>query len=82
MVLVGRDLPLDQVAQGLVLALNTYREGTSTASLGNVFQCLTTLIIKNFFLRPSLNLPSFSLKPLPLVLSLHALAKSPFPAFL
>jgi len=29
-----------------------------------------------------LNLPSFSLKPLPLVLSLHALGKSPSSAFL
>ncbi|KAK4822238.1 hypothetical protein QYF61_011879 [Mycteria americana] len=54
--------------------------GASTTSLGNLFQCLTTLIVKNFFLISSLNLPSFSLKPLPLVLSLHALVKSPSPA--
>ncbi|KAK4825745.1 LOW QUALITY PROTEIN: hypothetical protein QYF61_002184 [Mycteria americana] len=37
-------------------------------SLGNLCQCLTTLIVKNFFLKSSLNLPSLSLKPLPLVL--------------
>ena len=39
-------------------------------------------ILKNFFLISGLNLPSFSLKPLPLVLSLHALVKSSSPAFL
>ena len=64
------------------LALNTSREGASTASLGNLFQCLASLIVKNFFLIPNLNLPSFSLKPIPLVLSLHALVKSSSPAFL
>ncbi|KAK4829612.1 hypothetical protein QYF61_005739 [Mycteria americana] len=55
------------------LALNTSKDGASTTSLGNLFQCLTTLIGKNFFLISNLNLPSFSLKPLPLALSLHAL---------
>ena len=49
------------------LALNTSREGTSTMSLGNLCQCLTTLTGKNFFLRSNLNLPSFSLKLLPLI---------------
>ena len=48
----------------------------------NLFQCLTSLIVKNFFLISSLNLPSFTLKTLPLVLSLQALVKSPSPAFL
>jgi len=44
-------LPLDQVAQSSIqLALNTAREGAATASLGNLCQCLTTLIVKNFFL--------------------------------
>ena len=47
-----------------------------------MFWWLTILIAKNFFLVPNLNLPSFSLKPLPLVLSLHALVKSPSPALL
>jgi len=64
------------------LALNTSREGASTAPLGNLFQCLTTLIVKKFFLISNLNLPSFSLKPLPLaLLSLHAHVKSHAPAF-
>ena len=31
------------------LALNTSRDGASTASLGNLFQCLTTLTVKKFF---------------------------------
>jgi len=35
-----------------------------------------------FFFVANLNLPSFSLKPLPLVLLLHVLVKSPSPAFL
>jgi len=42
------------------LALNTAREGAATASLGNLFQHFTTLMVKNFFLIPNLNLPSFS----------------------
>ena len=56
------------------LALNTSR--TPATSLGNLFQCLTTLIVKNFFLLSNLNFPSFSLKPLLLVLSLHTLVKT------
>jgi len=64
------------------LALNTAREGAPTAALGSLLQCLTTLAVKDFFLISDLNLPSFSLKPLLLALSLHALAKSPSPAFL
>jgi len=64
------------------LALNTAREGAATASLGNLGQGLTTLMGKNFFLISKLNLPSFSLQPFPLVLSLHTLVKSPSPSFL
>jgi len=60
------------------LALSTAREGAVTASLGSLG--LTTLTVNHFFLVPNLNLPSFSLKPLPLALSLHALVKSPSPA--
>jgi len=56
--------------------LNTSREGASTASLGNMLHSLTTLVVKEF-LTFKLNLPSFGLKPLPLVLSLHALVKIP-----
>ena len=35
------------------------RDGASTASLGNLFQCLTTHTVKNFFQLPNLNLPYF-----------------------
>jgi len=61
--------------------LNVSRDGASTASLGNPFQCFTTLIVKNFFLISSLNLPCFSLKPLPLILSLLSLLKRLSPSF-
>ncbi|KAK4808555.1 hypothetical protein QYF61_009858 [Mycteria americana] len=57
------------------LTWNVSRDGASTTSLGNLFQCLTTLIVKNFFLKSSLNLPFLSLKPLLLVLSQQALLK-------
>jgi len=57
------------------LVLNVSRDGASTTSLGNPFQCFTTLTVKNFFLISSPNLPCFSLKPLPLVLSLLSLLK-------
>jgi len=40
------------------LALNPAREGTATASLGNLGQGLTTLMVKNFFLISNLSLPS------------------------
>jgi len=39
------------------LASNTAREGAATASLGNLCQCFTTLMVKNFFLISNLNLP-------------------------
>jgi len=45
------------------LAFDVSRDGASTTSLGNPFQCFTTLIVKNFFLISSLNLPSLGLKP-------------------
>ena len=54
------------------LVWNASRDGASTASLGSLCQCLTALWVKNFFLTSNLNLPSFSLKPFPLVLSLSA----------
>ena len=40
------------------LALNASRDGASTTSLGNLFQCVTTLCMKNFHLISNLNLPS------------------------
>ena len=55
------------------LTLNIPRDGACTTSLGNLFQCFTTLTVKKFFLISSLKLFSFSLKPLPLVLLQEAL---------
>jgi len=59
------------------LALQTAGEAAATASLGNLGQGLTTLIVKSFILVSDPNFPSFSLKPF--VLSLHALVQSPSP---
>ena len=64
------------------VALNASEEGASTASLGKLFQCLTALTGRNFFLISSLNLSSSSLKPFPFVLLLPALIKRPSLAFL
>ena len=40
------------------LALNASREAAFTTSLGNLFECLITLTVKNLFLIPGLSLPS------------------------
>lgn len=57
-------LPLNQDAQGLIyLVLNTSGEQSSTTSLGNLVQCLTTPTVKNFVLMSNLNLASLSWKP-------------------
>ena len=45
------------------LFLNTSRDNDSTASLGSPFQHLTTLLEKDFFLIPNLNLPWQNLRP-------------------
>ena len=58
------------------LALNSSRDGASTTSLGNLFQCVTTLCVKKFLLIFNLNLPCLSLKQFPLVLSLSTLVNS------
>lgn len=55
------------------------RYRASTISLGNLFQCLTTLMIKTFL--PSiynLSLHSLNLEPFPLVLSLRLLIVLPY----
>lgn len=53
------------------------RDGESSATLSNLFQCcLIVLTVKKVFPILNLKFPSFSLKPQPLVLSLHALAKA------
>ena len=64
------------------LALNAFRDGTSTTSMGSLFKCLTTLWVPHFFLTSSLNLSSFSLKPFPLVLSLSNHVKCQLPSCL
>lgn len=50
-------LPLDQFKVPSSLTLNISREETSTASLRNLFQCLTTVTEGNFTLIFSLNIP-------------------------
>ena len=62
--------------------LNTSRHGDSTTSQNSLFQCLTTLSVKKFFLISNLNLPWCNLRPLPLVLSLVTWVKRPAPASL
>ena len=57
------------------LTLSVTRDGASTTSLGNLFLCFTTLIIKHFFFIHSLNLSCFSLRLFPLVHSQQTLAK-------
>jgi len=76
---MGRDtFHQPRVLQALSnLALNLAREEEATASLGNLSQGLTTLRVKNFLLTSNLNVPSLSLKLLPLVLSVYTLVKSP-----
>ena len=67
-------LSVDQVVQSIVqLDLEHFPWCTT---LGNLFQCLTTHTVKNFFLMFSLNLSSFSFKLLPLVQLLQALVRS------
>jgi len=58
------------------LTLNVSRGGAPTTSLGNLFQCSTTLAVKDLFLITSLNRLSFSLKPLPLVPSQQLLLRN------
>ena len=50
-------LILDQAAQGPSLVLNTSRNGASTASLGSLFQHLTTLRVTNV---PLISCPCFN----------------------
>ena len=51
---------LDQGTQSpSSLTLDVSRDGAAITSLGNLFQCLTIPMIKNFFLITNLNLPSY-----------------------
>lgn len=66
--------PLNQISQGPIqLGLEHFQEWRTSTSRDNLFQCLTTL--KDVFFMSSLNLSSFSFKPLCPVLSLQALVK-------
>ena len=58
------------------LALRVSRDWASTTSLGNLFQCLTSLTVNEIFLISNLNLPTFSLKTFPLVLSPQTMLKN------
>ena len=71
---------LPRALPGLALKISSDR--ASSISLGNLFHCLTTLTVKDFFLVSNLNLPSLSLKPLPLFLSQQPLLKSLSSSFL
>jgi len=51
------------------LTLDVARDGTSNISVGNLCQCFTTVIIKNFVLISDLNILCSSLKLSPFVLS-------------
>lgn len=64
------------------LALKASRDGASTTYVGNLSQGFTTLWVKNLLLISSLNLPSLSLKPLPLVLSPATVLNSHSPSSL
>ena len=48
------------------------KEGYCTASPGNLFHCLTLLLVKTIFFLSSPNLSSFNMSPLSLVLQPHA----------
>lgn len=61
---------------------NVPRDVASATTLGHLFQCFTTLIVKSFFLITYTNLPCFSLKLLPLGLLLQVLLKSFTPFFI
>ena len=64
------------------LALDAPSLDAFTTYLGNLFQCITTLWVKNFLLISNLNLPCPSWKPFPLVLSLSTLINSCSPSCL
>ena len=66
--------------QGAQSPSSPARDGASPASLGSLGRGLTTLSVKNVFLLSWLNLPSFGLRPSPLVPLLQALLSSPSPS--
>ncbi|NXN18730.1 TENS3 protein, partial [Indicator maculatus] len=79
---LGEERARQRSGNGLIQSGFKHLQGGSSKSrVGNLFQSLTTLILKNFFLRSSLSLLSLSLKPFLLVLLLDTLMKSPSAAF-
>lgn len=58
------------------MTLNVSMDGISATSLDSLFQHSTTLTAQYFFLLSHLTPPFFILKPLPLVILLHAVLKS------
>lgn len=62
--------------------LNTSRDVDFTMSPGSLFQCLTTLFMKKFFLTSNPNLSWSNLKPLHHVLSFVTWKKRPTPFLL
>jgi len=63
--------PADQAAQSHIQpGLECLQGWGIHNSLGNLFQCVTTLCVKNFLLISNPNLPCPSLRPFSLVLSL------------
>lgn len=57
---------------------NISKDGDSTTSLHNLYQCLVTLLVKKCFLMLRRNLLCFGMGPSPLVLSLSTTEKCPF----
>ena len=75
--------PADQAAQSHIQPGLECLQGWGIHNLlGQLFQCVTTLCVKNFLLISNLNLPCLSLKSLPLVLSLPTIVKSHSPSCL
>ena len=75
--------PADQAAQSHIQPGLECLQGWGIHSLlGQPVQCVTTLWVKNFLLISILNLPCFSFKPFPLVLSLSTLVNSRSPCCL
>ena len=75
---------LDQFAQSpSSMTSSVSRDEAPTASLGNLCQCHPHFfLVSKLNLHKSTDLPYLSLKPFPLILSLHNLLKSLSPSFL
>ena len=65
-----------------IVTLNVFRDGASTTSLATLFQCLTTLTVKDLFLLSNINVTSLRLKSFSLTVSGQILLKSLSSSFL